>query len=219
MHGSCLIFDFDGTILDTEETIYLSWAELWEQHGHEMPLAQWQAGIGTVDAFDPWRELEDRLGSSLDPALRGRRRARRDQLLADRGPRLGVMAWLEEAEALGLPIGVASSSPPDWVEGHLRRLGLRDRFMCLVCCEGALPAKPDPTSYRLACERLGATPAWSVAVEDSPNGVLAAVGAGLLTVAVPHALTASLDLSAADVLVESLEELSLVEMLDRAHRR
>jgi HAD superfamily hydrolase (TIGR01509 family) len=219
MDGSCLILDFDGTILDTEETIYRSWAELWEQHGHEIPLDQWQSGIGTIDAFDPWLELEDRVGSPLDPALREQRRTRRDQLLADRSPRSGILRWLEEAEALGVPVGVASSSPPGWVEGHLGRLGLRDRFSCLVCCDGTLPSKPDPTSYRLACERLGAAPTWSVAVEDSPNGVLAAVDAGLLTVAVPHGLTAGLDLSAADVLVGSLDQLSLVEMLDRARRR
>ena len=219
MRGSCLILDFDGTILDTEETIYRSWAELWQQQGHELPLDEWQSGIGTIDAFDPWRALEDRVGSPLDPALRQQRRAHRDQLLADRRPRLGILEWLEEAESLGVPVGVASSSPPGWVEGHLSRLGLRHRFSCLVCCEGALPAKPDPTSYRVACERLGAEPCRSVAVEDSPNGVRAAVGAGLLTVAVPHGLTADLDLSPADVLVGSLEELSLLEMLERARRR
>ena len=58
-----------------------------------------------------------------------------------------------------------------------------------------------------------------MAVEDSPNGVRAAVAAGLLTVAVPHGLTADLDLSPADMLIGSLEELSLLDALERARRR
>ncbi len=53
MPGSCLILDFDGTILDTEGPTYVSWAELWEQQGHELPRDQWQSVTGTNDAFDP----------------------------------------------------------------------------------------------------------------------------------------------------------------------
>lgn len=130
-----------------------------------------------------------------------------------------MLGWLEQADELGVPVGVASSSPPDWVEGHLDRLGLRSRFASLACCDGVVPAKPDPTSYRLACERLGADPRRSVAVEDSPAGVTAAVEAGLLTVAVPHGLTAGLDLSRADLVVTSLEDLTLTDLLDQAQRR
>jgi putative hydrolase of the HAD superfamily len=116
-------------------------------------------------------------------------------------------------------VGIASSSPVHWVERNLDRLGLRDRFGCLACCGDALPAKPDPASYLHAVEVLGGDPRWSVAVEDSAHGVRAAVGAGLYTVAVPHELTAHLDLSAADVLLGSLDQLSLAAALERAHRR
>jgi HAD superfamily hydrolase (TIGR01509 family) len=219
MNDACLVFDFDGTILDTEEPIYRSWAELWDDHGHELALAAWQATIGTDSAFDPWAELERRMGCRLDPALRERRRARRDELQAGRLPRAGVVEWLAEAERLGVPVGVASSSPPDWVEGHLRRLGLRACFLCVVCADGMVPAKPDPTSYRLACERLGADPRQSVAVEDSPHGVAAAVATGLFTVAVPHRLTRDLDLSAADLVVASLDTLTVAEVVGKARRR
>jgi HAD superfamily hydrolase (TIGR01509 family) len=205
--------DFDGTILDTEEPIYRSWAELWAEHGQVLALPDWQEIIGTDGAFDPWTELERRLDRRLDPVLQERRRARRDELQARHLPRPGVVAWLEEAQSLGVPVGVASSSARDWVDGHLERLGLRGFFSCLVCCDGVVPAKPDPTSYRLTCTRLGADPGRSVAVEDSPHGVAAAVAAGLFTVAVPHQLTADLDLSAANLVVASLETLTLAEAM------
>jgi HAD superfamily hydrolase (TIGR01509 family) len=216
---ACVVFDFDGTILDTEEPVFRSWAELWEDHGHTLELATWQATIGTDAVFDPWGELEARVGRTLDPDLHVRRRRRRDELQAQFEPRAGVLAWLDEATRLGVPVGIASSSPHDWVRGHLDRLGLAVMFSCVVCCDDVVPAKSDPTSYRQACTQLGADPRCSVAVEDSPHGVSAAVGAGLWTVAVPHPLTAGLDLSAADAVVGSLSELPLADALDAARRR
>jgi HAD superfamily hydrolase (TIGR01509 family) len=217
--GACVVFDFDGTILDTEEPVYRSWAELWRDHGHDLALDTWQATIGTEDAFDPWTELEARVGAPLDPALHDTRRARRDELQTGIAPRPGVVAWLDRAARLGVPVGIASSSPAPWVEAHLERLGLRHHFACLACRDDGVPAKPDPTSYRLACARLGGRPELSVAVEDSPNGVAAAAAAGLFTVAVPHPLTDGLDFSAADAVVASLDDFSLEDALARARAR
>jgi HAD superfamily hydrolase (TIGR01509 family) len=214
-----LVLDFDGTILDTEGPLYRSWAELWADQGHELALGHWQQFIGTDGGFDPWAELERRVGDSLDPALHHRRRFRRDELVALELVRPGVERWLADAERLGIPVAVASSSPIGWVEPHLERLGLRHRFLCLVCCDDQTPAKPDPTSYRLACRRLGADPAHSVAVEDSAHGIRAAVAAGLYTVAIPHRWTAGSDLSSADRVVVSLEELTLRDALASSRSR
>ena len=219
MDGVCLIMDFDGTILDTEGPGYQSWAELWAAHGQELCVDDWQATIGTDSVFDPWRELELRVGRRLDPSLNDIRRARRDELQAVHQVRPGILAWLEEASNLSVPIAVASSSPKEWVESHLMRLGLRATFRTVVCAGGPVPAKPDPTCYRRGCEDLGADPLRSVAVEDSAHGVAAARAAGLYTVAVPHALTANLDLSSADQVVESLELLTLGEAILAATER
>ncbi len=218
--GTCLVLDFDGTILDTEEPNYRSWAELWAVHGQDLPLAEWQRTLGMEDAFDPWQALESLVGAPLDPTLNEERRARRDALQArattyDRE----FQEWTTEADDLGVPVGVASSSSVAWVEAHLDRLGLRDRFGCVVGRGGDVPSKPDPTSYLLACAQLGADPRQSVAVEDSPHGVSAAVAAGLFTVAVPHELTRSLDFSQADIVVGALDALRLADMVVLARRR
>jgi HAD superfamily hydrolase (TIGR01509 family) len=215
----CLVFDFDGTILDTEEPLYRSWAELWADHDHQLALVDWQRNIGGVDVFDPWTELESRLGRPLDPSLHHRRRLRRDEIQARQPLRAGILDWLAEAADLQVPVGVASSSSLAWVEGQLELLGIRHRFATLVCRSAEVPAKPEPTSYRMACARLGADPARSVAVEDSPNGVAAAVAAGLYTVAVPHPLTRDLDLTSAHLAVDSLEQVSLADTLARAAGR
>lgn len=213
-----LVLDFDGTVLDTEWPAYQAAAELWADHGLALGVEDWAWRIGTNGHDDPFTELEKRLGRRLDPALQARRIARKDELTDGAPLNPGVRAWLDEAQRLGVPVGIASSSPERWVERNLERLGLRDRFACLACV-GALPAKPDPSSFRHAVEQLGGDPRLSVAVEDSHHGVAAATAAGLWTVAVPHRLTAHLDLGGADLVVASLEALTLAEALGHARRR
>jgi HAD superfamily hydrolase (TIGR01509 family) len=217
--AAVLIFDFDGTIADTEMPLFVAWSELYEQHGVPLDLARWQSIIGTDDDFDPWDELVAVVGRPLDRSLNAARQRRRDALIHEAGLRPGIERWLEDAERLGVPVGIASSSPPEWVEHHLARLGLRDRFACLACADGVIPGKPDPTSYRHAVEQLAGSPALSVAVEDSPNGVRAAVDAGLYTIAVPHDLTRALDLTLADEVHDSLEHISLESALAAARAR
>jgi HAD superfamily hydrolase (TIGR01509 family) len=112
-------------------------------------------------------------------------------------------------------VGVASSSPRDWVEAHLSRLGLLGRFSALACHgdDDGLAAKPEPDLYVEACRLLQVAPAMAVAVEDSPHGVRAAKAAGLACVAVPNEMTRLLDLDHADLVVSSLAEVSLDDAL------
>jgi HAD superfamily hydrolase (TIGR01509 family) len=213
-----LILDFDGTILDTEGPVYEAWRELWEACGVTLEREFWQSLIGTEAGFDPWAALVDQVGP-LDPTLQDHRRARRDELQALESVRPGVLDWLEQASSLGLPVGIASSSPAEWVVGHLSRIGLLHRFGCICCVSEEVPAKPDPALYLSACDGLGAAPGLSVAVEDSPHGVASARAAGLYVIAVPHDLTADLDLSAADMVVGSLVAVALSDALGRAAAR
>ena len=130
----------------------------------------------------------------------------------------GVREYVDEARRLGLRLGVASSSSRRWVEGHLQRLGLRDRFDVIRCADDVPRVKPDPALYRAVLDATGVRPEDAMALEDSPNGVLAAKRAGLTCVAVPNALTARLDLSHADLSLTSLADLPLAELLSRIRR-
>lgn len=213
--AAVLVLDFDGTVLDTEWPAYRAAAELWAEFDIELAVEDWAWRIGTNGHDDPFTELEKRLGRRLDPALQEWRIARKNQLTDEAPLRPGVQRWLDDAHRLGVPVGIASSSPLSWIERNLTRLGLLDRFACFACVD-ELPAKPDPTSFRHAVEQLGGDPGRSVAVEDSGHGVTAAVEAGLFTVAVPHDLTSHMDLTIAHVQLTSLEELTLEDALHRA---
>jgi HAD superfamily hydrolase (TIGR01509 family) len=215
-----VVFDFDGTILETEGPAFQAWSEVWARHGCELRLQEWAAGIGTQDGFRPYEGLRRAVAARGRPfplaaegEVREAARARVAELLAAAEPRPGVDRWLAEAAALGLAVGIASSSPAEWVERHLAGLGLRSRFLALSCCDGPVPPKPHPASYRAACRALGVSPAEAVAVEDSPHGVAAARAAGLFCVAVPSPLTAALDLGAADLVVDSLAAVTLAEVV------
>jgi len=210
-----LVFDFDGLIADTEGPEYQAWAEAWAAHGHELTLNEWCVAIGTVSAFDPLAALASRVGANFDTAaVDATRRARHRELIADLRPLPGVVDHLEAARALGLRTAVASSAPPWWVEGHVEAFGLVDAFAAIHAYDGSVPAKPAPDLYLAACKAIDVDPSDALAFEDSPNGIAAAKAAGLSCVAVPHDLTRHLDLSAADLIVESLAGVSLQELLD-----
>lgn len=213
-----VVFDFDGLILDTERPEFEAWRHVFEHHGVEpLTVEEWAHCIGTRDALDPLDVLAERLGEPLPDrdAAKAIGKPRHDELLALEEALPGVVEWLDEAQSLGLGIAVASSSHLDWVQGHLERLGLIDRFACLSCFDDVVQPKPAPDLYLAACESLGVAPGEAVAVEDSRNGILAAKAAGMAAVAVPHGLTAHLDFSEADLRLSSLAELRLGEALKR----
>jgi HAD superfamily hydrolase (TIGR01509 family) len=209
-----IVFDFDGLILDTEGPVYRSWLEVYEAHGEELPFERWVQIVGsTTTGFHPQHHLEERLGRSLPKEVLDRRVGRRTELVLAQKLLPGVMQHLDQAKALGLKVGVASSSTAEWVRGHLARLGILERFDCLRCRDDVANAKPEPDLYIAVLECLGVTAAEAIAIEDSPNGVTAAKRAGLRCVAIPNSITAKLDLSDADVLLHSLAEITLADLL------
>ena len=211
-----VIFDFDGLILDTEEPVFRSWVEVYEEHGARLPFERWVEIVGsTTIGFHPQRHLEELLGRPLPQEVLDRRVVRRTEFVHAKELLPGVVRHIEEARALGLKLGVASSSSTDWVKGHLARLGILDRFRCLRCRDDVANVKPAPDLYLAVLECLGVTASEAFAIEDSPNGIAAAKQAGLRCVAIPNTITAGLDLSGADVVLGSLAEVSLAELVTR----
>ena len=211
-----VVFDFDGLILDTEGPVFVAWQEEFEAHGCPLlTVEEWAAEIGTTGGLDLVELIRTRATRPFEEeAMHARRRIRRDELVARETTRPGVHAWLDEADALGLALAIASSSPREWVEPHLERLGLRHRFAFLACHTDSIAGKPAPDTYLAACAALGVAPAAALAIEDSPHGVTAAKAAGLRCIAVPHEITELLDLSGADLRLSSLADTTLRDVLE-----
>jgi HAD superfamily hydrolase (TIGR01509 family) len=204
------VFDFDGLILDTESSAFHSIAEEFTAVGLEFDLVAWQQCIGVGWASDWIEELEQRCPTPIDRAVvLARRRARKNELLVGCQVLPGVASRMAEARAHGLGLAVASSSPRDWVESHLDRLGLLVGFDAVFTRDDVVHAKPAPDLFLAAARGVGADPAACVAFEDSHNGCLAAKAAGMLCVVAPNAITADQDFRAADLIVASLEEVGI----------
>jgi HAD superfamily hydrolase (TIGR01509 family) len=214
-----LVFDFDGLICDTESTEYEAVRRVYLDHGLELDMDDWRLWVGAV-APDWVTELEAMVGRPLDRAeLQAARRAHGAELLAAAGLLPGVLGLLDAAQAAAVPCGVASNASAAWVEGHLERLGIAERFGVVVSVDRVDRPKPDPDPYLLAATALGADPVDAVALEDSSTGVAAARAAGLFTVAVPGPMSAHQDLSEADLVVSSLDAVTLTDLGARVAAR
>lgn len=209
---SAIILDFDGTIVDTEWSEYTTIRDEFARHGHDYPLDRHRQGVGRMD--NPhWSEL---LVAATGPlpdldAIKDRRRQAHHDLIVASGVRPGVVPLLDRADERATPLAVASSSPLSWVDAHLARLALRPRFRTVATGDQVDRGKPWPDVFLEAARRLGVEPGRCLAIEDSPNGVAAAKEAGMVCVAVPNPVTAGSDLSAADLVIDSLADLPLAE--------
>jgi len=106
-----LAFDFDGLMVDTEATSLQSWQELYALHGVELPLDLWVTLIGTWDApFNPSAYLEGLIGRPITAEEHAHRYTRELELSCELPLMPGVLAHLEAAEKLELPLAVVSSS-------------------------------------------------------------------------------------------------------------
>lgn len=216
-----LIFDFDGTIIDSETPVFEGWQATYAEHGHELPLERYVEIIGTAaHTFDPHAHLEDLIGRKLDRELMTAMRQEKHRSVIYSNDALpGVRTWIDEATIRRMPLAIASSSQQWWVDSNLTRLRLRDRFSVLRTREMVAQTKPAPDLFLAALHGLGLEPHEAIVIEDSAHGVTAAKAAGLFTIAVPNPVTAKLDFSAADIVVPSLAHLPMADALSAAVAR
>jgi HAD superfamily hydrolase (TIGR01509 family) len=209
-----VVFDFDGLILETETPAYESWAEIYREHGHEIPMDRWHVYLGSDRGFDPAAHLAALVGEGIDvAALQRRRDARKTELILALDVMAGVRDYIADAQRLGLRLGIASSSSRAWVTGHLERLGIHEHWDAVRTREDVEQPKPAPDLYRSVVDGLGVRADEALALEDSANGIAAAKAAGLWCVAVPNALTQDTDLRQADVRLASLAATPLEAVL------
>jgi len=221
MRIRALVFDFDGLILDTETPEFRAWQEVFAEYEKDIDLSTWTDYVGKAsEEFDPHTYLESLVGRSLDRVeIRNKRRRRNRDLLVAEPILPGVEACLFHGKELSLRIGIASSSPKDWVVPHLDRLGLTHFFDCIKTKDDVHKCKPSPDLYLSAIHDLDASPREAIAFEDSPNGALAAKAAGLFCVAIPNSITEGLAFEMADLRLSSLSDFTLSMILQRLERR
>ncbi len=210
------IFDCDGLLADTETPDFEAWRAVYNDHGLTLDLADWAQYIGVAKGHDI-RDWHGPLAAVAGPgydreAVHARRRAHYYAAIDALRPMPGVLALLDALQSENIPCAIASNSERVWVDRVLDITGLTSRFSVIATADEVASPKPAPAVYLLAAERLGIPPQSCVAFEDSPRGLAAAHAAGMLSVAVPTALTRHLDFPQAHHLVDSLERLTLADL-------
>jgi len=218
-----LVFDFDGTILDTETLWFELCAQQWKEHGETLRIEDYARCVGaSLQVWDPYLELAKAIGGCMcDPKrlesmadeLKSELIRRFEEVFPQISPRPGIVALLESANKHGLPCAVASSSARISVLPHLATHGLSGFFSAVLCSDDVGgKTKPAPDLYLAACSALGVEPSTAVAFEDSPNGCTSAKAAGLSCVLVPNPLTSRFAVGPHDLSLESHEAITLEQL-------
>jgi len=206
--ADAVLFDLDGTLVDSER-----------ENVESVVLAarRWRAELSAEErAFvigHSWNEIHARIVAShaLDvtmPALIAAAVEEKRALLAGGYRALpGAVAAVRRLAARST-LAVVSGASRGEVLDALESLAVRDAFALVLGAEDYPRGKPEPDSFALAIERLGAEPARAVAIEDATPGVLAARAAGARVIGVRAGNFSGYDLSAADVVVDTLDEIT-----------
>ncbi|TQR32835.1 HAD family hydrolase [Lysinibacillus sphaericus] len=185
-----IIFDFDGTIVDTESLWFQVFKEILEhEYKIELPLQKFAKCIGTTDdaLFEYIQGQSTEKFNHDEFMLKAKKKMQ--SLKKTLVLREGVHDLICEIKSLGLKLGIASSSSRLWVEEFLIIFNLHHLFDVIKTSEDVQKVKPDPSLYTSVVETLGINPNEAIAIEDSVNGSLSAIRAGIKCIVIPNQVT------------------------------
>lgn len=211
-----IIFDFDGTIIDTETAWYMVFKDAYKKYGVNLSLETYSGCLGTnLNSFNPYTYLTTHHNISMDlEEFKKMIQTNYAKLIENEAARPGILDLLHEAKEAGFKIGLASSSHREWIDKFTNLLGIDHYFECYCTADTVTNVKPHPELYLQALEQLGVQANEAMAIEDSPNGAKAAVTAGLHTIVIKNALTEQLPFGHGHHTISSLEDYKLQDLID-----
>jgi beta-phosphoglucomutase len=224
MRAGAVIFDMDGVLVDSEPLHHRTLNEVLAAEGCPgLDLEQYVRYMGTTDTYT-WTDLIRRFGLPQSCEYYCDRYDERILLAYRRCSTLtaGALQSINGFRRLGLPLAVASSSRREWVETCLAALGIRHAFDVVVSGDMVARSKPDPEIYLRTAQQLAVPAHACIAIEDSPQGVAAAVAAGMFTIAVASSYPTVGETRSAHIHLRSLQELdapSLASRLDGQYQQ
>ena len=183
-----LLFDMDGTITDTEKVYNHYWNQYAKDLGMNEFTYQDSLDLRSLNRIDSEKLLKDRHGDAVDyeKLHTAVGESVRQYLLDNPVPlKPGIMEILDFCHKSGIKAVVVTATNLVAATERLKNAGLYEHFDDVISAHEAKHGKPHPDPYLLAAERLGLAPSECLAVEDSPNGCMSAINAGMDTIMVP----------------------------------
>lgn len=188
LDGTAVIFDLDGTLVDSEPHYYEAGRQVLAEHG--VPGFSWAdheryVGISTLETVTLWKR-EYGLSASVEELLAAKNSRYLELARAATRAYPEMRRFVEVLAAEGVPMAVASGSSPEAIEAILTGTGLDAHLRTVVSADEVERGKPAPDVFLEAARRIGAAPADCVVVEDAAPGAAAAHAAGMRCIAIPY---------------------------------
>ncbi|MEU0458439.1 HAD family phosphatase [Streptomyces sp. NPDC006129] len=188
LHGVSVIFDLDGTLVDSEPNYYEAGRQTLAEHG--VPGFSWAdheryVGISTQETVADWKERYG-LRASVEELFSDKNRRYLELARTSTRAYPEMRAFVELLAAEDVPMAVASGSSPEAIEAVLSGTGLAALLPTVVSADEVARGKPAPDVFLEAARRLGSDPADCVVLEDASPGAAAAHAAGMRCIAIPY---------------------------------
>ena len=182
-----VLFDLDGTIIDTEKYYRLYWPKAFAKFGYTITDEQ---GLGMRSLGSPYVEeyLQNIFGKKIETTdIKNYARSLVDESVKINGLELkdGVVECLKYLKTQDVKIAIVTATAIERTEMYVKKAKLEEFFDDIISAKNVPRGKPAPDVYLTACEKLNVKPEETIAVEDSPNGVMSASRAGCNVVMVP----------------------------------
>lgn len=211
-----VIFDMDGTLIDSERIAIIAWNRSAKRFGFEIPLDMLHGFIGMTRAACMGTLIEHVGSERIANELFEDHKVIEDELYPTMlSLKPGAREIVESLHARGLKLAVATSTRTIQAHEKFDRFGLTPYFDVFTCGDELNRSKPEPDIFLLAASRLGVDPTDCVVVEDSFNGVCAGHAAGMHTIMVPDINTPTKEIAElAEAVVPALSDVEpkLVEL-------
>lgn len=192
-----VIFDLDGTLIDTEKYYRINWPKAFEHFGYKMSDEQYLSirSLGKPFIYETLKNFSGDPDFDYDSVVAYRTKLM-EESLNQNGIELkkGASELLSFLKNKGITIAIATASPVERARTYLEKTGIQNYFDRIISARNMKEGKPSPDVYQFAVKELGLTAEECIAVEDSPNGVLSASRASLKVIMVPDLTPADNDL-------------------------